>query len=690
MSGRNILKSKFIFFVALVVLPSFVFGQKDSTIVLEETLVRGFETNQSNLKTAASVSKISTRQIEQFGNTNLTYAINSQAGVRMEERSPGSYRLAIRGSSLRSPFGVRNVKVYLNGIPISDANGITYFNQIDMNALQSIEILKGPSGSIFGAGIGGVLNLKTKAASAGQTASAGIHVGSFGTVNSRIGYQFGSAKNNTTINFSQNTSDGYRANSALKRAGLTLHSDFFLKPNHTLSVFSYLAQTNYQTPGGLTLAQMQANRKAARLATSTLPSAEAQKAAIDQKITYLALSDLVFFKNNWSLHSTLTFNTGHLQNPFITNFEDRKEHSLGARSVLKRNFEEKGINLVFGFEGMQTNSSFDVFVNNAGQKGMLQGYDNVKSFQGSLFGQIEKTLFSDLIFTAGLSFNAQKSQVDHLVAGKELVKLNYAAKVPVAPRVAILKPLGNHFSAYASYSFGFSSPTVQEITSTLQYAQDVDLLPEKGNNTEFGIKFSDKKLSFDVAVFSLEVQDGLVRFTNSTGNEYFKNVGNLVQRGLETQFRYQIVNPNTEKFIQDASVSASLTLNDFTYKKYELSSTVNYNDKNLPGVAKQNLFVSASLVQKSGVYLNLAINYLSKMPLKDDNTVYADAAWMSQVRLGYKKGFRKLAAKVYLGAENLFNQAYSFGYDFNAFGNRFYNPAPLRNYNGGVELSFKF
>ena len=193
-----------------------------------------------------------------------------------------------------------------------------------------------------------------------------------------------------------------------------------------------------------------------------------------------------------------------------------------------------------------------------------------------------------------------------------------------------------------------------------------------------------------MAVFSLEVQDGLVRFTNSTGNEYFKNVGNLVQQGLETQLRYEIVNPNTEKFIQDASVSASLTLNDFTYKKYELSPTVNYNDKNLPGVAKQNLFISASLVQKSGVYLNLAINYLSKMPLKDDNTVYADAAWMSQVRLGYKKDFRKLAAKVYVGAENLFNQAYSFGYDFNAFGNRFYNPAPLRNYNGGVELSFKF
>jgi iron complex outermembrane receptor protein len=90
--------------------------------------------------------------------------------------------------------------VYLNGIPISDANGITYFNQIDMNALQSIEILKGPSGSIFGAGIGGVLNLQTKAANAGQTAKVGVHLGSYGTVNSRIGYQFGSAKNNTTIN----------------------------------------------------------------------------------------------------------------------------------------------------------------------------------------------------------------------------------------------------------------------------------------------------------------------------------------------------------------------------------------------------------------------------------------------------------------------------------------------------------
>jgi iron complex outermembrane receptor protein len=153
------------FFVFLVVVLNFgipAFGQSDTTKTLGEIVVRGFETQKTSLKTPASISIIKYADIQRYNNANPLPILNAQAGIRMEERSPGSYRLSIRGSSLRSPFGVRNVKVYWNGIPISDANGTTYFNLLDFNSLGRIEVLKGPSSSIFGAGYGGVVSLNTK------------------------------------------------------------------------------------------------------------------------------------------------------------------------------------------------------------------------------------------------------------------------------------------------------------------------------------------------------------------------------------------------------------------------------------------------------------------------------------------------------------------------------------------------
>ena len=85
----------------------------------------------------APVAVLNQRQIQRLDNISLLPVLNTIAGVRMEERSPGSYRLSVRGSLLRSPFGVRNIKVYYNGIPLTDAGGNTYLNLIDISQLQT-------------------------------------------------------------------------------------------------------------------------------------------------------------------------------------------------------------------------------------------------------------------------------------------------------------------------------------------------------------------------------------------------------------------------------------------------------------------------------------------------------------------------------------------------------------------------
>src|SRR5437762_13314218 len=130
----------------------------DSSKNLSEVTVKAFEQNKQLKQTSAAINYVGPAQLQRFNNTNILPAVNSTPGVRMEERSPGSYRLNIRGSTLRSPFGVRNVKIYFDEIPLTDAGGNTYLNQLSYYNFNSIEIIKGPGGgSLYGAGTGGVI-----------------------------------------------------------------------------------------------------------------------------------------------------------------------------------------------------------------------------------------------------------------------------------------------------------------------------------------------------------------------------------------------------------------------------------------------------------------------------------------------------------------------------------------------------
>lgn len=100
------------------------------TSTLGEVVLKAFEQNKQLKETAVAVNYLNQSQLARFNNTNILSALNTTPGVRMEERSPGSYRMNLRGSTLRSPFGVRNVKVYWNNIPFTDPGGSTYLNQL--------------------------------------------------------------------------------------------------------------------------------------------------------------------------------------------------------------------------------------------------------------------------------------------------------------------------------------------------------------------------------------------------------------------------------------------------------------------------------------------------------------------------------------------------------------------------------
>ena len=191
--------------------------ETDSLKTLNEVMVKAYENNRKLIDVAAAVNVVSKSDLNRFNNIVILPALNNNPGVRMEERSPGSYRLSIRGSSLRSPFGVRNVKVYYNDIPYTDPGGNTYLNQLGFYNIQSLEIIKGPGSSLYGAGTGGVILIRSDVNEFHPGVSVDYNTGSYDLQNINANVSLGKENSQNILNYQHQTSDGYRDHTAYEK-----------------------------------------------------------------------------------------------------------------------------------------------------------------------------------------------------------------------------------------------------------------------------------------------------------------------------------------------------------------------------------------------------------------------------------------------------------------------------------------
>jgi iron complex outermembrane receptor protein len=697
---------RFYLLIYCLSISAYVFSQSDYpntdtfrrvTIPLQEVVVKAYEQNRKLIEVPASIGLLDEAQLNRFGNGSILYAINTIPGIRMEERSPASYRLNFRGSSLRSPFGVRDVKVYYNEIPLSDPNGNTYLNGLSFYNFQSLEAIKGPAGSLYGAAIGGALLIRTLPSVWEPGVNLDYTTGSFAMNNIHTNVLWGDSSHHNDFDFNHISSNGYRIQTQSRRDIATWETQLKATEKQVIHAYIYYSDLFYQTPGGLTQTQFDQDPRQARPAAGTSPSAVQAQAAIYQKTFVAGFSNEYYLSPLWQNTTSVYGSYTDFRNPGIRVYEIRKEPHFGGRTVFqyKRKIHSAELQVNFGAEGQKGFFTTADYANNQGSAGLLQTNENINNWQYMAFAQADLKFGNGWIITAGASFN--KSSIEY-ASLSPLPPLDQTRifENKIAPRLAVLKRITPTISLFASAAKGFSPPTVSELL-TSSGVIGYNLQPEDGIDYEGGIRgnlFQDK-LYFDVDAFFFHIKNAIVQRIDTNNVYYYVNAGSTRQNGIESYLSYQLID-HPQQAISHLKLWASYTWYDFHYHSFidvnsQSSTVINYSGNQLPGVPTQTLVAGLDISTSMGFYANLTYTYTDHTPLNDANTAYAGSYNLLGARAGYRTIFnRRLKLEIFGGVDNVFNTTYSLGDDFNAAAGKYFNAAAGINYYVGLSLGNLF
>ncbi len=655
------------------------YSQEDTLkeISLPSVIIKAFEQNRILKDVPAAINYIGKNTLERFSSTSIVSAINSTPGVRMEERSPGSYRLNIRGSSLRSPFGVRNVKIYYNDIPYTDPGGHSYFNQLGYYNFNSIEIIKGANNSLYGAGTGGVMLIESLNENEKEGIAAEYAAGSYGLQNMYGSLTTTSDKSISKVGFQHQQSNGYRDHSELKRDVINWNGIFRLKENNFLKTSFLYGDLFYKTPGALTKAEFDTNPKAARPGNQFFPGAIGANASIHQKMFLAGASYTQLITSNLQNKTTLYGMFTELRNPTIQNYGKSSEPHVGGRTIFKysRLVWNTMFNLDLGAEIQRGFTSVSIHKNAAGNPDSLRTSDEINNRQAFVFAQASVDVKSWTII-GGASFNTLRVKFERFTPAP-LGKQNRTFNNEIAPRLAVMKKFRN-INLYASVARGFSPPTTAELLPT-GGAINFSLNAEEGINYDAGLKATFfQNLFVDINAFTFSLKNTIVLRRTAGGGDFFVNAGSTKQLGIETYLSYSLFN-QSEKF-KRSLFWLSHTWHNFHYKEFK-QLTNDFSGKRLPSVAPQIISSGLDITIFNGLLGAITYYYSDKIALNDANNVYANSYHLLGAKIGFEKWVKnKFRFKIFAGAENLLNETYSLGNDVNGFGGRYYNAAPERNY----------
>ena len=688
---------------------------------LDEVQVAGTYKKQVLLLPRAEI-KLETKELKRGMGVFLDDAINANVpGVTMNRRAVSSgQQFNIRGygngvgfRGATNNFDGQGYKVYLNNIPITDAEGITLMDDIDFGTMGSVDVIKGPAGSVYGLAIAGVVNMHTIRPNEGETSlQQNVLVGNYGLARYTTQFQMGKEKSSMLLNYSHQTSDGFMAHSASTKDYFNAVLDF--KPNDKQYISTYVGFTNsYDQRGGeLTIEQYESKDYSGN------PN-YIKNNAHSEVISFRAGVSHTYTFNEWLNNTTTIFGTGISSNASSAGgWTDKDPINYGKRSTfgfdvkLSESVNLKGI-AGFEFQEQRANISGYRMVEDPSNPdgyniiGAPKSHQFALSNNSTLFTEWTLNLPEDFSVTAGLSTSAMRIKLENKLfdpnnSNPRIVNADYTGLV--SPHVAINKVFNNNVSVYTSYSKGYKAPVSGNIVLATSGTLNTGLKPEVGNQFEIGSKGNllNNKLHYQVALFQAKFKDKFTSVAvpldvNTTAYTYIANGGSQDNKGVEALLKYTAFESN-DGFFTNISPYINTTYSHFKYKDFKYQSldsngnaiTVEYSGNDVAGVAPWVVNAGLDVTTHSGCYGSVNYNFRDKVPFTSDELHYAEAYNVLNAKLGFRTSIDHFSLDVYAGIDNMLETQYYYMVFLNQLEDA-YLPAPLKAaVYGGINLKYNF
>ncbi|MBL7818268.1 MAG: TonB-dependent receptor, partial [Saprospiraceae bacterium] len=598
-------------------------------------------------------------------------------------------RIAVRGFGARSAFGIRGIRLFVDGLPESTPDGQADVDNVDAGALQKLELLRGASAGLYGNASGGVLNMATEEPTARPFVEVQGGGGSFGfqRFQAKTGFKIGKLGVFSTV--SQNKTEGYRAQSAMQQTTVNLKMRYALSPTAKLSLLVNYGKSPYaKDAGGLTKEQVAADRRQARVANAQFDAGE----AVEQ-----GRVGLVFDKEFSEKHSlkARAYTT-------MRDFENRLAFKAGGWVAFQRLLSGGGV--TYAFNGQKYRSQVGVELNN--QRDNRQRFDNDNGKKAALtFDQIEKysstgvfwlneySPITRLTLTAATRYDrVTVSADDHfLTDGNQSGSQKFNS---VNPSLGLVYQLAPSVNFYTNVASNFETPTLNELSAnpTNLGGFNSELKPQKSINYELGAKIQAfSRLSLDVALFQIKLQDELVPYqlSSAIGRTFYRNAGRSDRKGVEVAAQVKMTDP------KDSNGSGVVLMTNYTYSDFKYTSftanTIVFDGKRQPAIPQHSFFSALQWVHHSGLYATGQVRTISQVFVDDANAVTDKGYTLVSIRGGYRlKLGQSWVLEPFGGVNNLFNTAYTNNILINAVANRFFEPAADKaTYYGGLKIRWQ-
>jgi len=661
---------------------------------LQEVVISSMHINDSLLNAPAAIGILSTKDLQRNNMTDISAAVNLIPGVFMQSANITTNRISIRGIGARTPYGTNKIRAFYGNIPLTSGDSETTIDDIDVENIDQVEIIKGPLSSIYGSGLGGAILISPKlSGTVGNILKLSTVYGSFGLMKNTVNYSLNEKTASLNLSYHKLESDGWRNNSAYYREGLTLAGELFRKKERKLTYFGNYTYLKAYLPSSIDRKTFDENPRAA---AATWAASQGYK----QYNSFLG--GLSYdWKISEKIKNSTTIFVNYKENNEPRPFDILKQYTFayGARTQFSGEFDIANIKTKFnaGLEYFKDNYSGRTLENRYKQNnglGSLEGFQLTGAQQNRSFYNAFVQLRMQLSrkFEAQAGINANKTEFTLNNNFPEISSQKYSYHAIWSPQISLLFKPTNFQTIYLSASKGFSLPSVEE-TLTASGNINSDIKPESGYNYEIGGKFYffNRKLFTEIALYRMEIDNLLVAQRVSDDQYVGINAGETLHQGIEISLNYnwQI----NRIFALNPYVAASI--GEYKFEQFNNLGT-DFSGNKLTGVPANTASVGFTLNGGFGWYLSGDFRFVDKIPLNDSNTDFTDAYRILDLKTGYRfEIFQNLNANISAGINNITDERYASLILPNATGigaaaPRFYYPGLPVNYYGSFSVTYHF